>query len=405
MGELASALDSLTDALAADDLFGLSDADLLDRTADLVAARNRIDAELARTVRRAELTQAPERDGLKTVGSWLRTHSRLSGRAVNALLRAGRGSEHLPAVAAACAAGHVTLDQADVLAQTVTPQRLEAAAAAGVDLAQIEQALLAVALREPHQKLQQAVIHYLNCLDPDGPEPDPTEQRSLTLSRHADGSYTVHGTLDPVGGEKVAGAIESVAAASRCAADTRTAAQTRADALVQLADLALASGELPILRTVKPHVGVLVGLDDLVDPATAPGAATTGMGAAISATRARWIACDSTVSRIVLGPDSAPIDLGRTHRVVPPRLRRAVEVRDQTCVFTGCQAPAWWCEAHHLLHWADGGDTTLDNSALLCERHHTKIHHGFRVERDTGGRWHTYRPDTTEIIIQPPLRI
>ena len=77
MGELASALDSVG-ALAADDLFGLSDAALLDRTRDLVGLRNMLDAELARTTRRAELAQAAEHDGLKSMKTWLRTHGRLS---------------------------------------------------------------------------------------------------------------------------------------------------------------------------------------------------------------------------------------------------------------------------------------------------------------------------------------
>jgi hypothetical protein len=59
---------------------------------------------------------------------------------------------------------------------------------------------------------------------------------------------------------------------------------------------------------------------------------------------------------------------------------------------------------HHLVEWALGGQTSAANSGLLCERHHTKVHHGFRVERDTAGRWHTYRPDGTEILTlaRPP---
>ena len=85
--------------------------------------------------------------------------------------------------------------------------------------------------------------------------------------------------------------------------------------------------------------------------------------------------------------------------LVTPGLRRAVERRDKGCVFAGCGAPTWWCEVHHLLEWLFGGETTLANSALLCERHHTKVHHGFRVERDPGGRWRTWRPDGTEILI------
>ena len=58
---------------------------------------------------------------------------------------------------------------------------------------------------------------------------------------------------------------------------------------------------------------------------------------------------------------------------------------------------------HHLLEWINGGATILENSGLLCERHHTKAHHGFEIRRDPGGRWHTYRPDGTEILIHEPL--
>ncbi len=57
---------------------------------------------------------------------------------------------------------------------------------------------------------------------------------------------------------------------------------------------------------------------------------------------------------------------------------------------------------HHVAEWlADGGKTSLENSALLCERHHTKVHHGFSVVRPADGRWRTYRPDGTEILIGP----
>lgn len=94
-----------------------------------------------------------------------------------------------------------------------------------------------------------------------------------------------------------------------------------------------------------------------------------------------------------------PLDTGRTHRVVPPHLRRAIELRDRTCVFAGCEAPPWWCEVHHRLHWAHGGETEPENLGLVCERHHGKVHHGFRIERDPGGRWHTYRPDGSQIVV------
>jgi hypothetical protein len=172
---------------------------------------------------------------------------------------------------------------------------------------------------------------------------------------------------------------------------------------VQLCDNQLAAGTLPTLRGTKPHVVVTVPLEDLLDPATGPAAATLGFAGIISAARARWIACDANIARIVLGPDGQPLDLGDTLRLVPPHLRKAVVHRDRTCVFAGCGAPHHRCAVHHLLHRALGGETSLENSGLLCERHHTKVHHGFRVERDTGGRWHTYRPDGTEITIPAPL--
>jgi hypothetical protein len=124
-----------------------------------------------------------------------------------------------------------------------------------------------------------------------------------------------------------------------------------------------------------------------------------GFGATVSAARARWAGCDAVVSRIVLDPDGLPLDLGRTARLVPPHLRRAVEARDRGCVFAGCQAPTYWCEVHHVQEWILGGETSLENSGLLCERHHTQVHHGFRIERDEANRWHTYRPDGTEIHV------
>src|SRR4051812_6816342 len=110
--------------------------ELLDRTAALVAARNRIDAELARTVRRAELAQAPEHDGLKTMQSWLRGHARLSPAAAGQLVRNSRALEFLPAVAAGCAAGVITAEQVGVLAPVTRPETLGAAADQGVELAE-----------------------------------------------------------------------------------------------------------------------------------------------------------------------------------------------------------------------------------------------------------------------------
>jgi hypothetical protein len=150
---------------------------------------------------------------------------------------------------------------------------------------------------------------------------------------------------------------------------------------------------------------VTIDLDDLADPHTGHGTARTGFGAQISAAQARMVACDGNVTRIVFGPDRQVLDLGRDQRLFPRHIRRALDVRDKECVFAGCHAPTWWCDAHHLIHWIDGGETSEENGALLCERHHTKVHHGFRIERQPNGRWHTYRPDGTEILMPEPLLV
>jgi hypothetical protein len=389
---------------AAAELDGLSDGELLEHVTELVAEQNRIAARLTSAVRTAENRQSAEHDGLKTMRSWLRTHTRVSDRAARQLIDTGRALDSLPATQAAFAAGAMGAEQVAAIAPVVSAQRLEQAAACGVDVAAVEVELVSIAARLSVQRLRAAVHFYTERLDPDGAEPDPTEGRSLTLSRLLDGRYTGRLELDAIGGEKLATAIEAITAASRCAGDDRTAAQRRGDALVALADLYLASGQLPMLRTVKPHIIVTITGENLTDPAPGPGAARTGMDGRISAATARWLACDARISRMLIDADGLPLDVGREQRVVPPHIRRAVVERDRHCVFTGCEAPHWWCDVHHLLEWlADDGETSAENSGLLCERHHTKVHHGYRVERDDGAppesRWRTYRPDGTEIVL------
>jgi hypothetical protein len=100
----------------------------------------------------------------------------------------------------------------------------------------------------------------------------------------------------------------------------------------------------------------------------------------ITAETARFVACDASVSRIVLNAKSEPLDVGRRTPVVPAPLRRAVVTRDRHCRFPGCDRPHAWCDAHHIVHWADGGATSLANLILLCRRYHRLIHGGgFRV--------------------------
>ena len=399
MGELSLALD----ALAAEDLHCLFAPALLDRTRMLLTIRNRVEAELARTVREAEVMQAAEHDGLKTMGSWLQGHGHLPAAAASRLVATGRALAQLPAVAAAFADGAIIPEGVTAIAPVTTPDRLAAAAAQDIDFTAVDTLLAEVALARPHAELRQVVAHYLVRLDPDGPEPDPTEGRLLSIFRHDDGRVSGRFELDAVGGEKLLAGIESILQANRPVGDDRTRVQQQADAFVQLVDNQLASGTLPFLRRVKPQVYLMMSPADLLDPGTVPAAATTGFGAAISAARARGVLCDGALTRVVLDPETRSMNVGRTQRIFPSHIRKAADLRDQGCVFAGCGAPTYWCELHHLLEWEFGGETSEQNSGLLCERHHTKCHHGFRIERDSQGRWHTYRPDGTEILIPAPL--
>lgn len=118
----------------------------------------------------------------------------------------------------------------------------------------------------------------------------------------------------------------------------------------------------------------------------------------------RRIAADCDLTRVVFGPDSQVIDVGRTRRTFAGHLRRAVVARDRACVIDGCGAPASMSEVHHArLRWADGGDTKVSDAALVCRFHNrwleeARVPMRWVVDAASGGRWQvgrpgSYRPD------------
>ena len=87
------------------------------------------------------------------------------------------------------------------------------------------------------------------------------------------------------------------------------------------------------------------------------------------------------------GRSRPSLKLSRKHRLVQPALRRALEARDRGCRFPGCSHERW-LDAHHVVHWADGGETSLENTLLLCSRHHRLLHEGgFAIRADANGEW------------------
>jgi len=95
------------------------------------------------------------------------------------------------------------------------------------------------------------------------------------------------------------------------------------------------------------------------------------------------------------------LDVGRMTRSVPTPIRRALENRDGGCRFPGCTSRV--CDGHHIRHWADGGETKLDNLALLCRWHHRRVHEdGWRMELGESGEARFYRPDGRLLPEVPP---
>ena len=102
--------------------------------------------------------------------------------------------------------------------------------------------------------------------------------------------------------------------------------------------------------------------------------------------------CDSSLV-VISESGGAPVTVGRKTRTVPPSIRRALRSRDRGCRFPGCTHDRF-TDAHHIQHWADGGETCAENLVLLCRRHHRLIHEGgFSIEREDPNGLVFRRPD------------
>jgi Domain of unknown function (DUF222)/HNH endonuclease len=147
---------------------------------------------------------------------------------------------------------------------------------------------------------------------------------------------------------------------------------TSAEALVALADAGLAS---QTDRSGGERYQVVVHID--AGELGGDGEASAGAlsdGPALAAETARRLACDASVVGIS-ERNGRTLRVGRKTRTIPPALRRALRARDPGCRFPGCQNHRF-VDAHHVRHWARGGETTLDNLVLLCRRHHRLVHEG-----------------------------
>ena len=108
-------------------------------------------------------------------------------------------------------------------------------------------------------------------------------------------------------------------------------------------------------------------------------------GPHVTAVTSQRISCDSTIVKIKEDENGEPLSIGRRSRSIPPPMRRALRIRDGGCRFPGCTNTRF-VDGHHFKHWADGGDTSLDNLVLLCRHHHHLVHEGgFACEKSADG--------------------
>ncbi|TCC19912.1 HNH endonuclease signature motif containing protein [Kribbella sindirgiensis] len=308
------------------------------------------------------------------------------------------------------------------------------------DLDVAEEQLVSLADHLPPADLRKAAKEISDLLDADGPEPDEKqayERESLTLMNAENGvkfigylanenaellrsltfegarpHKTVDGELDPRPRDKrQADALTTALTIAAAATDAGFTSSARSGESVERESAAgdpvveAAGGWVPGFGA-KANITVTIDLEDL-KRATADAtddlvsARVTGdlvYGDALSAAAIRRLACDAKVIPLVLGSNSAPLDVGRSVRLVTRAMRRALNARDKGCVV--CGAPPVMCDAHHLQSWIDGGATAIHNLALLCRRHHRALHDGHWTITITNGKVHVSRPTWAD---PPPL--
>ncbi len=321
----------------------------------------------------------------KTCAEWLAWRSGISLSAAREKVRTAHALRQLPAIAAAFADGRLSYSKVRALTRVAREHD--------------EDLLLAYALDASAAQVEQRCRQIRNV------QPDSVngvrrawERRSLSVWRDdAHGTLRLTVELPIEEGELIAKAIDCAVASGEISigiepdinGETKgvTWRAQQADALVAVAKAYLegagAGGEH---SGTADHYQVVVHVDE-------SGLRAEAGRSDLPIDTLRRLACDGTVLTVVEDEAGNPLDVGRKQRTVSTSLRRALYARDRGCSFPGCHRQRY-LDAHHLHHWADGGDTSLENLTLLCTHHHRGLHEGgFKIEREDGGALRFVRPD------------
>jgi hypothetical protein len=370
-----STLRSALDELKVEDLAHRSDGKLLDDLGELERASRTLEAERARRTAEVERRGACAEDGYLSVIAWLVHRLGVPASAARSQVRLGRSLQRMPGTRHALLEGEIAVAAALLLAdaQVADPE----------EFARSELMLVDLARRLPVRDLIRAIEHWKMLADPRASE-RRFARRALYVSPTLDGMVRVDGDLDPETGQTLITALGSMvdrSAREGGGTDLRTLSQRRADALGEICRRYLDSSDRPVVAGERPHLLVSVDLQTLQGSG---GRAELEDAGPITPEAARRLACDADLSRVITRGRSEPLEVGRRTPVVPPPLRRAVAARDGGCRFPGCGRPQSWSDAHHVVHWADGGETSLANLVLLCRPHHRMVHERFGVEMIDG---------------------
>ncbi len=315
-------------------------------------------------------------------------------------MRVARALEQLPEIADAFAKGEISYSKVRAMTRVATPAN--------------ESVLVHVARHGTASHVEKLVRKYRWTQRRDAAQLAQLqhEQRNVYSFFEVDGTFVLNARLPPEIGRVVSKALELAVEAVRppggnVSAETplQVAANAwRADALRLIAEQFLdRHGAKTGAGSAADRVQVVVHIDQAVlceQQATledGPHRCELEDGPALALDTARRLACDATVVGIVEGDEGEPLDIGRKSRSIPPAISRALKARDGGCRFPGCDRTRF-CEGHHVVHWASGGETKLANLVTLCGFHHRLVHEGgYGLRCTDDGLFVFTRPDGTRV--------
>jgi hypothetical protein len=361
----------------------------LDAIRELVAIQGRLNAIVASVVDGANAAGLYGFEDCVSMNSWLRQHCDLTKHQAGSLLSLGHHCNVFPVMGAAARDGSLSAGQVSVITKSVKPHLVETFTAHEAD---IVPTLVGLNIADTAT----AMAHWVQYADAliDTPEPvDPTG--SLHLSATLDGTWELSGTMTDLAGITLRAALDIAMSPS----DDRAPSIKQHDALADIARFYLDHHCQPPATRRRPHINLIMSWDDIDSYRNS----TTLDGAALNATASGTLLCDSVIHRVITDTTGAILNVGRAQRTVTAAIWAALVIRDRQCRFPHCDRPAQACDAHHVVHWGHGGDTSLDNMLLFCPKHHHLVHDKhYQVKLLPDATVEITKPDGTVITSRPP---